>query len=61
VVRFGCLVKTGNLNALFDHTPDSTSGASPRASSRPRVLGRAVTLGYLSVEDTVGKYFPNLG
>src|SRR5260370_14185187 len=59
VVRFGCLVKTGNLNALFDHTPKHQWSVTNGVSTAD--LGRAVTRGYLSVEDTVGKYFPNLG
>jgi len=59
VVRFGCLVKTGNVNALFDHTPKHQWSVTKAVSTA--VLGRAVTLGYIGIEDTVGKYFPNLG
>ncbi len=59
VVRFGCLVKTGNLNALFDHTPKHQWSVTKAWSTM--VLGRALTLGYLGVEDHVGKYFPNVG
>lgn len=59
VLRFGCLVQTGNLNALFEQTPKHQWSVTKGVSTA--VLGRALTMGLLSVEDTVGKYFPDEG
>lgn len=58
VLRFGCLVYLGNLNALFDTTPKHQWSIIKGVSTT--VLGRAVTQGYLSVTDPVKKYFPGM-
>jgi CubicO group peptidase (beta-lactamase class C family) len=58
IVRFGCLVGTGHLNALFDtKVKHQWSITKPVSTS---VLGIAVTKGYLSVDDPAGKYLPEL-
>jgi hypothetical protein len=58
VMRFGCLVTTSPLNPLFDtKIKHQWSITKPVSTS---VLGIAVTKGYLSVEDPVGKYLPEL-
>lgn len=58
VLRFGCLVTTSALNPLFDtKVKHQWSITKPVATS---VLGIAVTKGYLSVDDPVGKYLPEL-
>ncbi|MEW2501981.1 serine hydrolase [Amycolatopsis sp. NPDC047767] len=59
VVRFGCLVKTGPLNALFENTPQHVWSMTKGFSTA--VIGRAVTMGIFNVHDTFGKYFPDLG
>lgn len=55
--RFGCLVETGNLNAVFARTPKHLwSVTKPVVTT---ALGRAITLGYdLSVDDPLSKFFP---
>ena len=58
VLRFGCLVFTGNMNQLFDTTPKHQWSVTKAVSAA--ILGRAVTLGKLSVEDPAGKYLPEL-
>jgi hypothetical protein len=58
VLRFGCLVSTGHVNALFDtKVKHQWSITKPVSTS---VLGIAVTKGYLSVDDPAGKYLPEL-
>ena len=58
VLRFGCLVSTGVLNPLFDtKVKHQWSITKPVSTS---VLGIAVTKGFLSVDDPVGKYLPEL-
>lgn len=58
VLRFGCLVPTGNLNALFDTKVKHQWSITKPVSTT--VLGLAVTKGFLSVEDPAGKYLPEL-
>jgi CubicO group peptidase (beta-lactamase class C family) len=58
VLRFGCLVSVGVLNPLFDtKVKHQWSITKPVSTS---VLGIAVTKGFLSVDDPVGKYLPEL-
>jgi CubicO group peptidase (beta-lactamase class C family) len=58
VLRFGCLVSTGHVNALFEtKVKHQWSITKPVSTS---VLGIAVTKGFLSVDDPVGKYLPEL-
>ncbi|MGH8997938.1 MAG: serine hydrolase domain-containing protein [Acidimicrobiia bacterium] len=58
VLRFGCLVHTGNLNALFDSTPKHQWSITKGVSTT--VLGLAVTQGFLSVTDPLSKFFPDV-
>lgn len=58
VLRFGCLVSTGNLNALFDKTPKHQWSITKGVSTT--ILGIAVTEGKLSVTDPVSKFFPEM-
>ena len=58
VLRFGCLVSTGHLNALFDTRVKHQWSITKPVSTT--VLGIAVTKGYLSVDDPAGKYLPEL-
>jgi hypothetical protein len=58
VLRFGCLVYTGDLNALFDKTPKHQWSITKGISTT--VLGIAVTQGKLAVTDPVSKFFPEM-
>ena len=58
VLRFGCLVFNGNLNALFDKTPKHQWSITKGVSTT--VLGIAVTEGKVKVTDTVGQFFPEM-
>jgi len=59
VYRFNCLVKTGTFDPIEERRL-----AHMFSTTKPTmtlVAGRAVQLGLLSVDDTVGKYFPDRG
>ena len=59
VYRFNCLVKTGEFDPVTERIP-----AHMFSTTKPTmtlVAGRAIQLGLLSVDDTVGKYFPDQG
>jgi hypothetical protein len=59
VYRFGCLVRTGGLNPVFDNIPQHQWSLTKGWSTA--VIGRAVTLGFFDVNDEFGTYFPDLG
>jgi CubicO group peptidase (beta-lactamase class C family) len=59
VYRFNCLVKTGAFDPVEERVP-----AHMFSTTKPTmtlVAGRAIQLGLLSVDDTIGKYFPDRG
>lgn len=59
VYRFNCLVKTGTFDPIEERRL-----AHMFSTTKPTmtlVAGRAVELGLLSVDDTIGKYFPDKG
>ncbi|MBB6376951.1 hypothetical protein BKA01_004209 [Pseudonocardia eucalypti] len=59
VFRFGCLVRTGPLNGVFENIPQHQWSLTKGYSTA--VIGRAVTMGYFDVDDEFGKYFPGVG
>jgi CubicO group peptidase (beta-lactamase class C family) len=59
VYRFGCLVQTGAFDAVTERMP--TQLFSNTKPVMTLVVGRAIELGKLSLDDTVGKYFPDRG
>lgn len=58
VFRFGCLVKTGQLNSVFENIPQHMWSMTKGFSAA--TIGRAVTMGFFNVHDKVGKYFPEI-
>lgn len=59
VFRFGCLVKVGNLNEQFENVPQHQWSVTKVWSTA--VIGRAVSMGLIDVDDNFGTYFPRLG
>jgi CubicO group peptidase (beta-lactamase class C family) len=59
VYRFNCLVKTGTFDPIEERRP--THMFSTTKPTMTLMAGRAVELGLLSVDDTIGKYFPDRG
>jgi CubicO group peptidase (beta-lactamase class C family) len=59
VFRFGCLVKIGGLNPVFENVPQHQWSLTKGYSTA--VIGRAVTMGFFDVHDTFGEYFPGVG
>ena len=59
VYRFGCLVQTSALDPVHERLLTHMYSTTKPISTL--VLGHAVLEGKISVDDTVGKYFPNMG
>ena len=59
IYRFNCLVKTGAFDPIEERRP-----AHMFSTTKPTMTllaGRAIDLGLLSVNDTVGRFFPDQG
>jgi CubicO group peptidase (beta-lactamase class C family) len=59
VYRFGCLVQTTRLDPAVDRMLDDMASIAKPAMTL--VLGRAVALGHLDVDDPLGRFFPDKG
>lgn len=59
VLRFGCLVKSGHLNPAFENMPQHQWSVTKVWSTA--VIGRAISMGLVDLDDTFGDYFPTLG
>lgn len=59
VLRFGCLVKSGNFNPVFENVPQHQWSVTKVWSTA--VIGRAISLGLIDLDDTFGDYYPKLG
>ena len=56
VVRFGCLVASSILDPVFGHVKRNLWSHTKTLVAL--LVGRAETLGYLTLDDTVGRWFP---
>jgi CubicO group peptidase (beta-lactamase class C family) len=59
VYRFGCLVQTGAFDPLTERVPINMFSTTKFVMTL--VAGRAVALGKLRLDDTIGRYFPDRG
>ena len=61
VYRFNCLVQTGAYNQVMERFLTHHHVIHPAKPTMTLVAGRAIDLGLLDVDDTIGKYSPDRG